>query len=156
MTQNALLKSRISGIIMLTLPGFAWGGYDVDEIKNRLSSHTEFEIHNWIPAKNNQGWAALTNLKNSTINVSEKKTNITLPFINPPQKNTAKKLCASFSAKVLNTTKQEDLDLIHETIRVATTRHQIKLATFDNVKLFIQPKLVGMRVSLHCYLKPKS
>lgn len=140
----------------IALPNLAWGALDIDDIKSRLMAHDDFKISGWVKSKKNQDWVAITALKNSFITVGAKKTNLTVPFINPSQKKAAKKLCTNFGIQMLTNPTSKELDLINETIRVSTTHHKIKLATFSDNKLFVHPKLVGMRVSLHCYSKPRN
>ncbi|MCF6298743.1 MAG: hypothetical protein L3J01_02575, partial [Thiomicrorhabdus sp.] len=107
-------------------------------------------------SEKNSEWAAFTSLKYSAISVGEKKTKLTLPFINQAQKNAAKKLCGEFAALTLGVSQTTDLDIIKEVIRKSTTRHQIKFAKFSGIMFYVVPKLVGMRVSLHCSIKKTS
>ncbi len=151
-----MLKTFTFGFIISLLPGLALSSYDAEKIKQKLENYDALEITGWEKSKKETQWIASTALKNSNISVGETKTQLTLPFVNRAQKNTAKKLCGEFAALTLGTSQITDLDVIKEIIRKSTTRHQIKFARFSDMTFYVVPKLVGMRVSLHCSVKKKS
>ncbi len=151
-----MLKIFLFGFIILLLPGLAFSNYDAEKIKKTLENYDALEITGWGKSKKENQWNASTSLKYSAISVDEKKTKLTLPFVNRAQKNAAKKLCGEFAALTLNTSKTTDLDIIKDVIKKSTTRHQIKFANFSDMTFYVVPKLLGMRVSLHCSVKKKS
>jgi len=153
-----MLNVHLRYILMSTalfLPPQVWSAYDMEKIKERITANPSFKVSGWSQSPTNHHWQASTSLKTSSIIVNEKKAELTLPFINPTHKKSAKILCAEFAALTLATSKEKELAEIKEIIRKSTTRHQIKFAKLSDMTFYVVPKLVGMRVSLHCTVKTK-
>ena len=148
---------RLKGLflLILLLPAQAWcvHVYDAENIKTKLENTASFKISAWRKSSDDKhAWEAVTSLKYSSITVTDKKAELILPFINARQKKSAKKRCTEFAGLTLASTKKE-LAMIKKAVKQSTTRHQIKYVPFKNATFYVVPKLVHMRVSLHCAVK---
>jgi len=141
-------------LLIMTLPIQAWSAYDLEKIKNGISSNkTDFKVTGWEKS-NKHGWLAKTQLKRSTISVSEKRSQLIVPYINNTQKKSGKILCEKFATTAMDPLNDDELKSIKSAIRKATTRHKTKFLNLNNMKFLVTPKLIGAVVSLHCSVKP--